>query len=621
MSDNQKFEKDSSAPISRRTLLASAGMAGAALAAGGFFGNSAWGAPEGKEHPLASRLCGEDGACPIVFPDVAAMKAYEGAAGEVYITISYVEGAGYGGATYLNRGSDWPQVADGFGNHTDASGNYLELLEEDGIRHIDRYGADPTGANDSWAAIQHVLTNLQGHVTGCGDYSVSKPLVIRSATKLSGPIASTLSSPASTGSFTIRKIGNATVDGADAVLVFGQEGDSVKGIRCVVIEDVSLDSSSEAAYGMWCGRRSSFSISQAEFTRVTIRNCTNGIWLDNSWLVTYNKVSMGAGASPGVGFYSGYFNSTSNHYYGCYTNSVAISYWVNSTYSSINGCASDGASEVAYRIGNMVSINDCGAEFCKIAVQPYYTTKPVQVNNLLVICRGDGTTLVKNYFDNGSGVQTGSAVFYNCTFSANTAAKAALVTYDLYAVEAKQETVQFIDSYVTTYVPASNSSVFTNVWAYTKLVDATNNHVALHYGPHKKGIIVADSVLASDTNRYLLTRFRHDGTYVLTLERPESDVPNNGANPFDRTLQVKFILSGGKVALVNESRFDAVQQVTFWQRATHDNYVYVQIKLRGASAPATIQKIEGPGAETRYALSIYETPSNYTQIMPAMPIA
>lgn len=78
----------------------------------------------------------------VEFTSVQAMKEAPTMIGSTITTTQYYEGAGYGGATYINRGTGWPVVADGYVNHSSFNGHFLELIYDEKI-NILKAGAKP----------------------------------------------------------------------------------------------------------------------------------------------------------------------------------------------------------------------------------------------------------------------------------------------------------------------------------------------------------------------------------------------------------------------------------------------------------------------------------------------
>lgn len=75
------------------------------------------------------------------FKNVGEMKLAESLNSETVVrTLGYYTEGDGGGGVYINRGSGWPKIADGFINHVDKLGNYLELQIPGSLNYLQAGG-------------------------------------------------------------------------------------------------------------------------------------------------------------------------------------------------------------------------------------------------------------------------------------------------------------------------------------------------------------------------------------------------------------------------------------------------------------------------------------------------
>lgn len=84
------------------------------------------------------------------------------AVGAIVKTLGYYSAEDGGGATYINRGVGWPQVADGFINHAGTSGNFLELQFSERLNYLQAGGVadwnpDTQSGTDNTPILQNAI--------------------------------------------------------------------------------------------------------------------------------------------------------------------------------------------------------------------------------------------------------------------------------------------------------------------------------------------------------------------------------------------------------------------------------------------------------------------------------
>jgi hypothetical protein len=483
------------------------------------------------------------------------------------------------------------------------SGGYYERVDKE-IKFPQWWGAVGDGVEIDDAALQAWLDQRGYLFAPVGDYLHLLPLYVHTGTTLMGAGPS-LSSDIATR-FT--KQGTNATGGANASFIFG---DNVS-VQYCKLSGFEVESDGNADVAFWSGLRgANLEIANTTLENIVIRNHQRGTHFELAYLMEYRKVNMGGGVK---GFFVGYNNSTSNHFYNCYTNQTAVGYHVNSLYSSLNGCAADGATDTAYYIGNGATLNSCAAEFPVIAVKVDYSSVPAIINKMLVICRALGTTLCQNY---GPTNRSASAIFNDCDFSANTAAKSTLVVVNAKGDYEKERYIQFINSPVGTYVVGTDNTVFTNLWNYPSVIDATAKYVGVYYGPSKKQIIVSEAfgVGSIPNKNFVLTRVSTDGDYEISYNQPLGST-TYAAAPEAGMAKTAFLVNGGNVALINSYLFHSSQNIRFYSKTGDSTGIFVQYEQLDLVGTTSLQVIAGGTAERRYPLEQIESPGNFTLITP-----
>lgn len=113
-----------------------------------------------------------------VYDSVATMKLGINPAGHRAQCVRYyASGAVVADLNYISRGIGWPITADGFVNHVDSKGNFLELIAGDTV-DIRAAGADPTIA-DNAPNINALLSVFAGHtITGSNGTFIIRALLV-----------------------------------------------------------------------------------------------------------------------------------------------------------------------------------------------------------------------------------------------------------------------------------------------------------------------------------------------------------------------------------------------------------------------------------------------------------
>ncbi|WP_273977833.1 glycosyl hydrolase family 28-related protein [Vibrio parahaemolyticus] len=453
--------------------------------------------------------------------------------------------------------------------------------------NVKDFGAKGDGISDDTNAIQAALDMGTEVFFPKGVYLTSRPLIQRSGVVIKGTGRSLGSSD---GAATIKKINNSRYGLIDAIIVGGDE--LCRNVVYSRIDNIILDSIG-SEFGYWCGIRDGYNVSNSTFQNLTIRNCNNHIWIDHCWLMDYRKVNLGGGNN---GFYIGYNNSTSNHFYECYTNLTKVGFFVNSVYSSINGCAADYA-EIGYVIGSGVSINDCGCEFPAVAIQAYYARQPVKVNRLKVICKDEGTTIVHNYRED---VQ-GSVVFDGCDFSATEEAKSNLKIVNGKGSKGEDRFIQFVDSYVSTYIEAQDKTYLTPLWEFPNSIVEGFEYLSILYGLNKKQKFI-DEALSLNSKRYLLTKLSPNSKYNIDYSS-------------ESVAAIHCITKDNSVFILKEDYFELSQKLNFFIKENEDG-IYLQYEEDGNNSVTFRQTIEGDVVERVYPLQVVESPQKFTKISP-----
>lgn len=110
------------------------------------------------------------------YPTVNAMKSDTTSIVNATVrTLGYYHEYDGGGATYVNRGLGWPQIADGFINHAGTSGNFLELQFSESLNYLQAGGVADWDSNtltgtDNTPILQNAINylfpfNWEGSVT------------------------------------------------------------------------------------------------------------------------------------------------------------------------------------------------------------------------------------------------------------------------------------------------------------------------------------------------------------------------------------------------------------------------------------------------------------------------
>jgi hypothetical protein len=528
-----------------------------------------------------------------------AMKAYNVAAGQQF---SLKEGKRSG--LFVKQDGTAPEADPLEGIYVVAdSGGYYERVDKE-IKFPQWWGAVGDGVTIDDAALQAWLDQRGYLVAPVGDYLHLLPLYVHTGTTLIGAGPS-LSSDIATR-FT--KQGTDATGGANASFIFG---DNVS-VQYCKLSGFEVESDGNADVAFWSGLRgANLEIANSTLENIVIRNHQRGTHFELAYLMEYRKVNMGGGVK---GFFVGYNNSTSNHFYNCYTNQTAVGYHVNSLYSSLNGCAADGAPDTAYHIGNGATLNSCAAEFPVLALKVEYAAVPAIINKLLVICREAGTTLCQNY---GTSNRSASAIFNNCEFSANATAKTNLTIVDAKGDYEKSRYLQFINSYVGTYMVGIDNTVFTLLSDYPSTISATSPYVGVYYGTSQKEIIVSEAFGNGTVPNLhvVLTRIATDGDYEISYNQPRGATTYSAA-PNAGTAKTAFLVNGGTVSLLSSYLFHSSQAIKFYAKTSDPLAIYVQYQQLDLVGETVLQVISGGQAERRYPLEQIETPSNFTEITP-----
>jgi hypothetical protein len=481
--------------------------------------------------------------------------------------------------------------------------------------------SDAVAAADNDTPLQNWLNYRGSLYAPQGNYNHTKPLIVHSGTVLTGdgvvidqagitlPDGSVVSS--SDLITTFYKEGNDTTGGADASFILGDN----ESVKYITFSHFQVDSDSNVEFAFWRGlEASNLEASSVDWNNIVIRNHQKGSWIDKGYLNYYRQVVMGGGL---VGIYSGYNNSTSTHIYDCYMNAVATGYWLNSVYSSINNSAADKADSIGYRLGNGVVINNCGCEFPATAILAQYTSDPVIVNKMKIIAKEEGTTVLVNY----DGDDCANVIFNDTSISANETAKPNLVIANLKGVAGKPRSVQFINTYVDTYVAATDNTVRTPLWDYGFSKIPTDNNVSVIYGPSNKQKFITEALgtAGTPTRKYVLIRLAEDGDYEIVFNKPFGD-SQSAYLPEGRLATVECVLNGGYVALKDFTKFHTAQDVKFFTKSGDDKAIYLQYEQQNDVGNGVTVTISGGMAEDVYNLQQIEAPGDFTQVTPFNPI-
>jgi hypothetical protein len=114
-----------------------------------------------------------------VYSTVDAMKLGINPAGHRATCVRYIVSAEpLSGLSYVSRGIGWPVVADGYVNHSDSKGNFLELVLANDLISLDHAGAVKDGITDDAPRLRAAMAHLKARSGGtlyipAGRYAVN----------------------------------------------------------------------------------------------------------------------------------------------------------------------------------------------------------------------------------------------------------------------------------------------------------------------------------------------------------------------------------------------------------------------------------------------------------------
>ncbi|MCQ6563145.1 glycosyl hydrolase family 28-related protein [Paenibacillus mendelii] len=358
--------------ISRRTMLASLGMAGVALASSGLIGGaiSTAHAESGDRRKTVKDIMSENS---VVHVSIADLRALNNQSPE---TVYYVTDSGQEGMFRLNA-TDTTSTDNVGTKLVAASGARFERIIDDMI-NVKWFGAKGDGLHDDTTAIQQAIDAKQGTVfLPKGRYLTSAPIVVQTGDALVGEgpevtiIEKTTTTAATLGTRTMwSAVDNYNVD---AVIIALAPNDDY--VRYLHIEGIMAKRGEtpttlpkNASYCFYAPRIYFLTQKNVEY-----RHAETGYYTANAWMVTLERVSS---RWVNKGFVCGDYDAqggggTSHTVTSCWAGGCEKWAWkINVSYSNFIACGADyigfnadNPPEYVYQLrGIALTLTGCGTE-------------------------------------------------------------------------------------------------------------------------------------------------------------------------------------------------------------------------------------------------------------------